>query len=154
MTYGVVVCKRCRRAKAYEVGQRTTTCPTCGARLQVESLRTFYESDDEAAVREAIGRINARLAGEPEVMEGVLEGTLESFGDEAAPRVLPKGRPRDVEEVARELAGERGVFSETAFREALDSAGLDGAEADHHLARLVEMNVLYEPRPGRFRVLD
>ncbi len=161
MSYGVVVCPKCKRTKAFEEGSKSTTCPTCGRRLDVTSLRVVYRGEDEAQVREAMGRINARLAGEPEALEGVmeegaLEGTLESFGADAdRPKRKRGGSQRErAERAARELAaaGEEG-FSRTGFEEALEAEGVDPAGVDRWISVLVEQGVLYEPRPGRFQVL-
>lgn len=185
--YGVVVCPDCRRAKAYEEGTKSTTCAHCGRRLDVTTLRTFFRTDEGEALRKAVGRINARLAGEPEVLEGVegegddpfggpgpMPGELEAFdrsqeGDEAEPAppagpsasrsTAGRGSGGDersrVEATARELArvhGDEG-FGRTAFEEALEDADLDPGRTDRYLSYLVEEGLVYEPRPGRFKML-
>lgn len=165
--YGVVVCPDCRTAKAYEKGTTTTTCPSCQDTLDVTTLRTAFETDDEAKLREAVGRINARLAGDAGALDDVLEGGglaagqegLDAFGrGQGAPSVpSPASSTRErVEEAARSLAeaSDDGAFSRRAFEEALREADVDPAKADHYLSALVEEGVLYEPRSGTFRVLD
>lgn len=165
--YGVVVCPDCRQAKAYEKGTTTTTCASCQEPLDVTTLRTAFETDDEAKLREAVGRINARLAGDPGALDDVLEGGglaagqegLDAYGaGQGAPTPgssRPSTRER-VEEAARDLAdrADDGAFSRTSFEEALDERDVDPVKADHYLSALVEEGVLYEPRSGEFRLLE
>lgn len=165
--YGVVVCPDCRTAKAYEKGTTQTSCPRCGDPLDVTTLRTAFETDDEAKLREAVGRINARLAGDPGALDDVLEGGglaagqegLDAFGKgQGAPQAgssTPSTRER-VEEAARSLAraSDDGVFSRRSFEEALRERDVDPTKADHYLSALVEEGVLYEPRSGDFRLLE
>lgn len=164
--YGIVVCPDCRQAKAYEQGTTQTTCPTCGDTLDVTALRTVFETSEEAKLREAVGRINARLAGDAGAMEGVLEGgglaagqeDLDTFGaGQGAPTAgAPSTSTRErVEEAARELAekGDEDVFTRRSFEEALEERDVDPQQADHYLSALVEDGTIYEPSPGTFRLL-
>lgn len=164
--YGVVVCPDCRQAKAYEQGTTQTTCPTCGQTLDVTTLRTVFETSEEAKLREAVGRINARLAGDAGAMEGVLEGgglaagqeDLDTFGaGQGAPTAGSRSmstRER-VEEAAHDLAasGDEETFSRRAFEEALEERNVDPQRTDHYLSALVEDGTIYEPSPGTFRLL-
>jgi DNA replicative helicase MCM subunit Mcm2 (Cdc46/Mcm family) len=47
MTYGVIVCTKCRQhAQIIEIGtSKTTNCQKCNAKLQTRKLRVFFSSD-------------------------------------------------------------------------------------------------------------
>lgn len=165
MTFGVVACPYCRRAKTFEVGRKTTQCAHCSKTLKLEHLRVFHRSDDLAEVQRAAGEMNARYGGlgatqefhraMEEATERVREAGLEK--DPWAPilrasRVESAEVPR-ADAIARALTARDGEWDEDVLAEAFALAGLKAEKAEAHLKRMLATNVAYEPRPGRYRAI-
>jgi DNA replicative helicase MCM subunit Mcm2 (Cdc46/Mcm family) len=79
MTYGVIICTKCREhAQIIEVGSsKTTRCQRCNASLNVRKLRVFFSSDD---IEEAISvrtQIQAQLSG-----TGTQGKSLDAFAED------------------------------------------------------------------------
>lgn len=147
--FGVVACPVCRKAKVFEVGRKTTTCGHCGRRLKLAELAIRHRSESLEDARHAVGILNARHAGAGE------DAYVTAAGG-AAEREPTRGEPvlgeaRRVDAAVRGLGS--AVWDEAAFAAALENEGVPAARAPHHLARLVGSNVVFEPTPGRFRVL-
>lgn len=66
MRYGIVVCPRCKNAKAVELCYKTTRCTRCSKLLTLDKLKIFYGTDSEQELRKAIGIINAQKEGKLE----------------------------------------------------------------------------------------
>ena len=63
MKFGIIVCPKCKIAKAIELSHKTTKCIRCGKILTVEKLRILYKTDSEQKLRQTIGLINAEMDG-------------------------------------------------------------------------------------------
>jgi hypothetical protein len=63
MRLGVIVCPKCKQAKGIDLSKKTTRCPRCGSLLNVTKLTIFYETESQDELRQAIGRLNAKLDG-------------------------------------------------------------------------------------------
>jgi len=61
--YGVVICPRCRMARAVKIGQKTTTCPRCGKKFEVKG-RIIYRAGDAREAAAAVAEANKKLMGE------------------------------------------------------------------------------------------
>jgi hypothetical protein len=141
MSFWIIACPHCRKAKVCRAGQKTATCAHCSRTLQLAGLRKHLATDSPEEAQRAAGLLNARLAGRLEAFLG------ESLPPAPPPRREPAGQR--VRSLAIGLAAE-GPFDAERFGAALARAGLDAAEAETWLERLVAQGVLYEPRRGRF----
>jgi hypothetical protein len=65
MKYGIVVCPKCRKAKAVNLDYKTTRCIRCNKVIQLNKIRITYRSDSQQQIRQAIGLINAKMPGNP-----------------------------------------------------------------------------------------
>jgi transposase-like protein len=63
MKFGIVVCPRCKNAKAVDLSCKTTKCYGCGKTLNLEKLRILYKSDSNQKIRQALGLVNAKMDG-------------------------------------------------------------------------------------------
>ena len=63
MKFGIVVCPRCKKAKAVDLSCKTTKCIRCGKILHICKLKMFYETDSRVKLQNAIGLINAENDG-------------------------------------------------------------------------------------------
>ena len=63
MRFGVVVCPRCRKAKAADLLFKTTKCGRCNHIIRLDAVRVVYKTDSPQKLRQAIGEINAGISG-------------------------------------------------------------------------------------------
>lgn len=166
MTFAVVACPYCRRAKTFEVGRKTTQCAHCMKTLKLEHLKVFHRSDDLAEVQRAAGELNARYSGlgatqefhrAMEAAEEARGAAPDDRGDPWAPvvraaRVQSAEVPR-ADAIARALTERDGDWDDDLLAEAFAMAGLKPEKAEPHLKRMLATNVVYEPRPGRYRAV-
>jgi hypothetical protein len=61
MKYGVIVCPKCKKAKAVNLFNKTTKCFRCNKTYQISKMKIFYKSSSEIKIRQEIGRINAEI---------------------------------------------------------------------------------------------
>jgi transposase-like protein len=61
MKFGIVVCPRCKNAKAVDLSYKTTKCHRCGKILSLEKLRIWYKSDSNQKIRQVLGLVNAKM---------------------------------------------------------------------------------------------
>ncbi|HUR67987.1 MAG TPA: hypothetical protein VM370_01985 [Candidatus Thermoplasmatota archaeon] len=152
--YLVVACSRCRRARVVEQGRKTASCGSCPRTLGLADLRPFYHGASLDEAREVAGRVNAKLAGRE---EEYLAATLiphapaprhdNKWNAAAAAARKAHGESARADAVARAL----GEFEDAELAAAFALAGL--REPDRHLRRMIETQVVFEPRPGLFKAL-
>jgi len=58
--YGVVVCPKCRMARAVKLGQKATTCTRCGKKFDVRG-RIVYRARDAREAAVAVAEVNKKL---------------------------------------------------------------------------------------------
>ena len=59
--YGVVVCPKCNRARGVDLSVKTSKCPGCGLHSEVERLRTYFQTENEQELAEAVRRTSSRM---------------------------------------------------------------------------------------------
>jgi len=64
--FGIVVCPKCKKAKAVELSCKTTKCIRCGKVLILDKLNIFYKTDSEQKLRHSLGLLNAEMDGKLE----------------------------------------------------------------------------------------
>ncbi|HVM44585.1 MAG TPA: hypothetical protein VM582_01520 [Candidatus Thermoplasmatota archaeon] len=152
--YLVVACNRCRRARVVEHGRKTASCASCSRTLELRDLRVHLSTLSLDEAREAAGRLNATLAGrEEEYLAALVVPTMPPPRHEdrvdaaaAAARKASSAAGR-ADAVARAL----GEFTDAELAAAFDRAGL--REPARQLRRMLETQVVFEPRPGVYRAL-
>jgi hypothetical protein len=140
MRFGVVACPQCRRVQAIETRHRRVHCRGCGRRFPLEGRRLLAQADDERKVQPLVAALAARQAGMP----------IESMA-EALSASEPKAKA-SVSDVLVDLAGLDGGFTKADFVAAAQSLGVEG-DPERLFAVLVRDSLVFEPRPGVFRVL-
>ncbi|MHB8585428.1 MAG: DUF5817 domain-containing protein [Thermoplasmatota archaeon] len=147
--YVLVACRTCKKAKIAEKGAKSTTCASCGKRLDLRQLRILFESESIDETREAAGRANARLAGR----EGSYPVT-----EETKPRIVPSppspaaaGRRVPAAARAETVARALGEFSPAELVAALAMAGAPAPEKEAQ--RFLGSILVTEVAPNRWRVV-
>lgn len=151
--YGVVVCSKCRRAKGASLSKKTTTCQ-CGNKIMIKGARVRVRTKDARDLAVAVASENARLRGGLEEYRqavglprriGGVHGRVAEEASKAAKK------DEKIMAVAANLTLRLGAFSEKDFVLVLTSMGI--AKPREHLNRLVELSLVFEPEPGRFKAV-
>ena len=61
MKFGIIVCPKCKKAKAVNLSNKTTKCFRCNKTYQITKMKVLYKSNSETKIRQEIGRINAEI---------------------------------------------------------------------------------------------
>lgn len=156
----LVVCARCRAARAVQAGQRSSECVRCARKLVVaETARGSFATLEEA--QHAMGALHARLAGAPEAyaeaVSDLARAAPRDAHDDAPSRAAARarharGETARAEAVARALSA-AGSFDAREFAAALEKLGVPGERAAALLARLCASERVFAPSPGRFLVV-
>lgn len=161
--YGVIICPKCHYPRGVKLTDSKSKCYHCGYTFTVEKLKTFYETDSESELAEAVGRLNAKLQGGlTEYLNFLDEYENVPIGYEALEppkRIASKLRHikdpvKRLEQLAQELALELNEFSEADIIDVLTELGLKQVQSQRALTSLLENNIIYEPRPGKFKLVD
>jgi DNA-directed RNA polymerase subunit RPC12/RpoP len=150
--YGVVVCSRCRKARAVDLRTKTVRCQ-CGNQIDLKESKKFFESHNQKEIASAVGRINAEIGGGIEEWEKLVDDTSgEESGDiyskivsDAADTPVVQDR---LEMVARNLTDAFGRFTRKEMEKALRMLGMKDVE--DRIQALLQENIIYEPEPGVF----
>ena len=149
--YGVIICPRCNRARGVDLSVKTSKCPGCGLHSEVDRMRTYFQTDNEQELAEAVRQVGTRM-----------QHSIEDYGDDvvlarqATEEQRKKTRNQSLDfdgmvMIARSLSSEQG-FGLEELKEALTKEGYDLDPAKIASVMLNE-GIVYEPRPGRFRPL-
>jgi hypothetical protein len=168
MGYVVVVCSRCKLAKGAPEKQKTTMCPSCGRTLHIADLKKYYHAESLPEVRDAIGRLNAKL-----------RGGLDAYTEEAAEKLkrgVKKGNsvplaPSPDTSGDMLLTGDRSPSSSRYDRRILDFLDMNGVSTPEQILRglaksgmtrellekrlnkLCEGGYIYEPSVGKYKIV-
>ncbi|MEF8848957.1 MAG: DUF1922 domain-containing protein [Candidatus Thermoplasmatota archaeon] len=63
MKFGIIVCPKCRRAKAIKLTCKTTRCPFCNHTIKISKRKIFHKTDSRKEIQNAIGLVNADIDG-------------------------------------------------------------------------------------------
>jgi hypothetical protein len=149
--YGVIICPRCNRARGVDLSVKTSKCPGCGLHSEVDRMHTYFQTDNEQELAEAVRRTSSRM-----------QHSIEDYGDDVvvARQAAEEQRKRSKNQsldfdgmvlIAHSLASETG-FGLDELKEALITGGYDLDPAKIASVMLNE-GIVYEPKPGRFRPL-
>lgn len=160
--FGVVICPKCHHPRGVRLQSKSSECYKCRYRFKLKGLKRFYETDSESDLAEAVGRVNAKLQGGLEEYNRFLkeyENVPVGYEDlkphkriAAKLRHINDGAER-LERLAIELDRELKEFEENDIIEIFQELGLKGVKVKESVQKLVEMNLIYEPRPGIFKMV-
>ena len=154
--YGVVVCPRCKRAKGVDLKQKTTTC-SCGFTIRVIPGRIRARAETARELAPLVGRLSAELAGGTRDVQKLLTPTRKPRPREVHARVVAAiqdrgDRATKVRAAAEELTNELELFTRDDWAQVLQGIGVP--DPDGSLAMLLDANLIFEPKPGFYRVVD
>ncbi len=154
--FGVVVCPRCHRAKGVDLKQKTTTC-SCGFMIRVVPSRVRGRAATGRELAPLVGQVNAELAGAAKTVQKLLAPHKKARPRDVHARVVAAvpargDRSAKVRAAAVELTNELELFTRDDWARVLDGLGI--SEADGALETLLSANVVFEPKPGFYRVVD
>ncbi len=166
--YAVIACPKCRRPKGVELRHSAVTCPNCGKRLELRHLRILYRTDSLEELKAAVAAVAAKLRDGTEKCES-LSLEMEQKKNPAPPHAGAareevynhaalagrgvRSRVKRVDCVATALSELLGEFSEEDLRGAFEAAGLDAKSAGKEIVRMLVEHLVYEPAPGRYRLM-
>jgi len=173
MEYAVVVCPKCRKAKAVVAGIKTSSCIYCGSKLKVDKLKVFHTSTSSSETAKAAGILNAKLAGgEDAYLEDVRSAEAKTERDKPL-RVLKNRSEKDgtistseiddlerslatgdmqfrMAAIAKTLTEKFGSFTQDNFCDVAARVGIPKERAEKGLEALMRTGLIYEPVGGRF----
>lgn len=139
MRFGVLTCPGCRRAQAVELRFRTVRCSACRRPLDLAGSAFHWRGDADAEARAVVMRLGAQRGGVG----------IEEYAQLLAE--LEAERPGDIEDALASLRS-TGEFTAQEFTQELERRRVAG-DPVRHLESLARDNRVYEPRPGRYRVV-
>jgi hypothetical protein len=150
--YGVVVCSRCRKARAVDLRTNTARCQ-CGNQIDLKEAKKFFESFDQREVASAVGRLNAEISGGIEEWEELVgDKSKDDVGDVYSKIVSDASDVSEVQErieiVARSLTNAFGSFTRKEMEKVLRMLGM--RDVEDCVQALLRENIIYEPEPGVF----
>lgn len=153
MSYQVISCRDCGTPRVVEAHRKTTQCPRCGKRLDLEKVIVHAETEDMAEARDAVGQINAQKAGgellrQPDPRQVSPADEIDQAIGQA--RQVTGQAPR-VKLAAQGLTEVLGRFTEDQWVEAMERLDVPEGRAIEHLHKLMRVNALAQPTPGRFQ---
>ncbi len=154
--YGVIVCPRCKRAKGVDLKQKTTMC-SCGVTIKVVPARVKARAATAHELAPLVGQVNADLAGGAKQIQQLLAPRRKVRPPNVHARIIAAIQDRGdratrVRGAAVELTNELELFTRDDWTKVLDGMGI--ADPDGALAVLLDANVVFEPKPGFYRVVD
>ncbi len=148
MKYGVIVCPKCGRARGVESSRKTTTCQ-CGRQIKLARMKLRFVTDSPHELAQMVAEVNASLKGagpmprarkkRKRVVEDAISERISSIKD-------PLERMRAV--VAELVASKKELGHEDMEKAA---TVLGKKDPDALAARLLELGIIYEVGPGKFR---
>lgn len=152
--YLVVACPRCRRARVVEQGRKTASCAACDRPLQLADLRSAYLGPSLEEAQQTAGMVNARLQGrEGEYVAALVapEPRRARHDDRFSAAAAAARRVTSEKDRADAIVRSLGEFDDQDMLRAFMTAGV--RDPPRHLRRMLETQVVYEPKPGLYRAL-
>lgn len=144
--YGVVRCTACGRAQGVDLRTKSHRC-TCGTRLLLEEMKPLFTTAEPRDLPAAVGRVRAALEG-AEAPTSEEETAAGATGPR--PRPPARERRRRTLDVLRRLSEDPEGFTPEDARAALEREDLEGQGV---IERFRRENLLYEVKPGRYRLV-
>jgi hypothetical protein len=169
MKFIVILCPRCKTAKGALAGTKTTNCAKCQKNINLKKARVLAKVDYESELAKMVGEINMKIQDGEDIFQMDLDSLMkegfagDTFGEQSHKRydkiagMLSEvsGKDNKIVEAAKLLQMAVGDFSEEDFFEVLKRIGItDTEQQEETLIRLLENNVLYQPKIGIYRFLE
>ncbi len=178
MKFGVILCKKCHRAFGINLQFKSITCPFCDKKSKIIPEQVKYKCNSEHELKEIITKINQELQTRnvrvdeknyPDFGKIILGDELGNGFNESEKEVYEQldpytriamkfKKPKDTLEslikLVTELYRELGEFSYEDFEKLLTECKLDETRSDEYLSKLKTLNIIYEPREGRYKLID
>lgn len=144
--FGVILCSGCGNPRVIDLASTLSRCPRCGGSADHRRAKVHLRSDDQAELRAAIWSLNSTPGFIPgqESKETISTDPVSKLQRQAERISDPEERLRMVVDVLSE-DGEGFTLSdlEDSFPE----------NAGSMLQGMIELGLVYEPRPGRYQRL-
>jgi hypothetical protein len=152
MSYGVVICPACRRAKGADLANATTKCLDCGKVMKLDSVKIWATTEHADELPELVGQVHTQAQGQQ--YEPPEEKPRQAKKKPA--RSLNSKRERLLMDTAVRLTLESGTFTHAQFFQALQGAmeKVTEEESDKSIAFLQTRCLIIEKRPGRFQAVS
>ena len=153
MSYGVVICPTCRRAKGADLARATTKCLDCGKVLKLDSVKIWASTDSAEELPTLVGQVHTQAHGakyEPPEEKP-------KFSVKKKPVASPNSkRERVLIDTAVRLTLESGTFTHADFFQALTGAmeKVTEEESDKYIGFLQARCLIIEKRPGVFQAVS
>ena len=167
MKFKVVQCPRCKKARGVKLDAKRASCPRCGGKINLTKAKSLCEVGSERELVLAVMKFNTEIeGGEREYerdmnlinkknMPKKVEYKMSDIYDRVVKNLDEiNGRDRKIEAAAINLCHELKEFTEEDINEVLKRIGIIKDEAcSHYIQRLIENNVIYQPKSGIYRCL-
>lgn len=145
--FGVIICPKCHRARGVSLSTSKAKCPRCGHNIDVSLAKVYHRTDSQEELVLAVQKMTELLATD-----------IEDYPAEKKRRGRPKmaeGKrgfrtEEDLRQWVKELSGDKGEFS---LQEMMSEMEVDEAKAERIIRAMTDSGLIYEPTPGRFKVL-
>ena len=181
MKFGVLLCNKCHLAMGVSLQSKTHSCPHCNTKLKVMPDRIKYKRKSEKDLTAIISKLNQEFQSRQEgrfnsqnpdfgttIIDPKHSGSNESEKDDSKSvyehldpfkRIAMKYKPPKnsidfLTNIVTELCHELGEFTAEEFQQLLHACTLSVTKYDEYLEKLKDLDIIYEPRPGRFKLIE
>jgi len=153
MTYGVVICPRCKHVKGADLNFKTTKCLECSKVMKLTETKVWARTEDTDELVDLVGQVKAQIHNveiEPPERKGKRKPKKK------APLSPGSKREKAVIDIAASLTQENGTFTFPEFSKAVSRAvpGLNKEDKERFLELLQARGIILEPRAGNYRAID
>ena len=142
--FGVIICPRCNRARGVDLSVKTSKCPGCGLHSEVDRMHTYFQTDNELELAEAVRRTSSRM-----------QHSIEDYGEDvvlarqATEEQRKKSRNQSLDFdgmvlLARSMSSESGFGLDDVFAVVLDGvlhAGTGAADSFRQLLFVIGLKI-------------
>jgi hypothetical protein len=148
LNYGVIICPKCGRARGVEAHRKTTTCQ-CGRQIRLTRMKLRFVTDSPHELAQTVANVNASLEGAgpmPRARKKRKRAAEQAISQRTSTIKDPLERMRAV---VAELIASKQELDQGDMRKAAAILGKKDPEA--LTAKLLELGIIYEVGPGKFR---
>lgn len=131
--YGAITCPRCGTVQGADLSHARISCVRCRRRIDVTRAVVHFSTDSPQELADAVRRLAGQKRGQ-EMPFPSPRGTMSGKG---------------VESIVGDLGQKKGEFTARDLSARLE---IDGEELEKLIANLLATGIMYETRPGTFRL--
>ena len=132
--YGAITCPRCGTVQGADLSHARIGCVRCRRRIDVTRAVVHFSTDSPQELADAVRRLAGQRRGQEIPFPSPL-GTASSKGP--------------VESIVSDLGRRKGEFTARDLSARLE---IDGEELEKLIANLLATGLMYETKPGTFRL--